>query len=571
MHITLQERQESRRAIARLNDLLTSIEGALVNKAALHPSLSKLLRQLCQTSETENQYAAIEHMLEDAKANYRARLLDAAPHSLSCFAEFMNPEEPPAHHHEWMCSHLEAIAARKIPRSMISMPPGHAKSTYCSKLFPAWYMGNHPNHRYIQGGHTNDFVEKEFGLKVKNMIISEPYHQVFPEITISKESKASGSWALAGKNGTYLTRGVGQGIAGFRAHIAAVDDPYATRADAESAAKRKEVHDWFMADFTTRLLPNAPMFIVATRWHPLDLCGVIEDMTKKGVGIPYHIVNLPAICEDEDDPLGRAIGEALWPNYYTVAILHNLMATLPSRDWNSLYRGKPVDENGGVVKGSWFKRYDVLPKDHINENGQVIRQEVKKITVSVDCASKKGERNDYTVIGVWIEGVDGRHYLAEVIRRRMEFAEMSQAIDDTCRVWRAHQLLVEDKGSGTQYIQMRTTGGVTPPCPLIPIEVGQQSKEFRFDGVTPMLEAGEVLFPEHAIWLPDYEAELLGFPGGTPHDDQVDMTSQYLARVRARRRGGTRKLLGAGSATTREPMRYQGAASRLAERSGRIG
>jgi predicted phage terminase large subunit-like protein len=577
--ITHSERLETRRAIKRLATLLTAIETSISTKKPMAPQVQLILRQLCQTSQIENQYNAIDHLLEEARAAYRVRLVEAAPTSLSCFAEVINPEEPPARHHEWMCDRLHEIADRQTLRALFSMPPGHAKSTYCSVLFPAWYMGGHQNHHYLQGGHSQDFVEKDFGLKVKNIIGGPEYAEVFPDVKISKDSGAAGSWGISGKRGTYKAKGVGQKIAGVRASIAGVDDPYGSREDAESPAIRKKVYDWYMADFTTRLLPNAPMFVVATRWHPLDLCGAIEKMSKEGRGLPYDVVNLPAICEEEGDPLGRAIGEALWPDFYTIDILNNLQETLPARDWNSLYRGRPVDENGGVVKASWFKRYDQLPKNHISEAGVILRQEIKRTTISVDCASKTGERNDYTVITVWIEDTLGRHYLADVVRARMEFTEMCNKIDSTARMWSANLILVEDKGSGTQYIQTRTTGGITPPAPVIAIDVGSASKEFRFDGVTPMIEAGEVLFPERAPWLAVYEEEILGFPGGTAHDDQVDSTSQYLARARSTRRGGTKKLSGVGLATTQQGVRLSGSIGepasrermRLAERSGRIG
>jgi len=297
-------------------------------------------------------------------------------------------------------------------------------------------------------------------------------------------------------------------------------------------------------------------------------------MSKEGIGIPYEIINLPAICEDENDALGRAIGEPLWPGFYTIDILNNLKATLPARDWNSLYRGKPVDENGGVVKASWFQRYEELPKNEENLQGVITKQIIRRTTISVDCASKKGERNDYTAIGVWIEDIDGKHYLAHVVRKKVEFNDMCDLINETARKWNANVILVEDKGSGTQYIQSYTSGNMKTPCPVVSIEVGVQTKEFRFDGVTPMLEAGEVLFPMRAPWLADYEAELLGFPGGTPHDDQVDMTSQYLARARRSRRGGTKKLMGLGAATDGYRslgVKRQGDMVGSRERSGRIG
>ena len=547
--INLIERKESRLAITRIASLLTALEASMRQGTPLDDRSKFLIGQLTRSDSDDTQRNTIEEWLETTKNAYYERLRAAAKDNLSCFAEFMNPEEPPARHHEWLCSELELVASRKIMRLMVSWPPGHGKSTYCSHLFPAWYLGNHPNHRYIQAGHTQDFVDAEFGQRVRGNINSDAYHEVFPEISVDPQSKAASRFGIARHKGRYLGRGVGQGISGFRANIASVDDPFASRADAESPAARKGVFDWFMADFTTRLLPNSPLFIVATRWHTDDLCGRLEEQNNKGLGILWKVLNFPALADDEDDPLEREIGEPLWPDFYDLAFLLGLRATLPSRDWNSLYMGKPMDLVGGAFRAEWVTRYRDFPRNSTNDHGIVTERNVRRIVVSVDSANKTGERNDYTAITVWIEDTQRRHYLVDVIHKKFEFPALCDAIEDTVNKWnkivpgsRVAALLIEDRGSGTQYIQ---THRDTAPAPLIPIEVGTTSKEFRFDGVLPMFEAGEVLLPETAVWLPDYESEILAFPMGK-FDDQVDSTSQYLAWARIRRVGGTKKLSGVG-------------------------
>ena len=455
---------------------------------------------------------------------------DAAYDDLTAFAEYVNPDEPPAFHHRFLCDKLMAAERGDLMRMLVSLPPGAAKSTYCSRLYPAWFLGRNPRKKFIQAGHTQNFVESQFGKKTRDILDSPEFQDVFTEVRLATDSRAAGLWSLNNPYGGYAAKGVGQSIAGYRAHMAVVDDPVGSRADAESELNRNSVFDWFSADFTTRLLPGAPMFVVATRWHTDDLCGRIEEMMKEGKGLPYEIVNIPAICEEENDPLGRQIGECLWPDFTPISFYLNLKATLPSRDWNSLYQGEPMDADSGMVKGSWFQRY----------TGN-IRNEVPnlRITVSVDTASKTAERNDYTAILVWLQDISGKHYLLDVVRKKLEFAEMCQEIDETSRRWGASSILVEDKGSGTQYIQTRQGKA---PAPIIAIAVPQNSKDFRFDAVSPMFEAGQVFLPERAIWLADYEKELLAFPLGK-HDDQVDATSQYLSWARGRKNiGGMSKI-----------------------------
>jgi predicted phage terminase large subunit-like protein len=478
---------------------------------------------------------------------YLNQLASEAPHSLSAFVEFMTPDEPPAAHHEFMCDTLEAMERRDEMRVALSFHPGAAKTKFCSRYFPAWYLGRNQGHKYLQGGHSQAFAENEFGKYVRDIISDDRFRQVFPDVSLHPRSTAAGNWRLRLSRGGYVTKGVGQKLAGYRGHAGGVDDPFGTREDAESEVIRKKVKDWFFADFRTRFLPNSPIFIVATRWHEEDLIGQVEILNKQGRGMPWHIININALIENEqeaaEDPLGRDVGEAMWAEYYNSETLLDLKATLPDRDWFALYKGKPRNEEGNVVKLSWFRRYQALPRNLLGPDGRVIKRNCKRISLSVDCANKKNDRANYTVVGVWMEDFEGRHYLAHVERKKVEYVELKKLIEDTAIAWQANQILVEDKGNGTSYIQERQ-GKAPAPIVAIQPEAGGD-KEFRFDAVTPMIEGGEVLLPEQASWLAEYENELLSFPNGA-NDDQVDMTSQYLSRVRKKRKYGSQKLRGAG-------------------------
>jgi len=145
---------------------------------------------------------------------------------------------------------------------------------------------------------------------------------------------------------------------------------------------------------------------------------------------------------------------------------------------------------------------------------------------------------------VWYQDVHNNHYLADVIRRQVEFTALCDLIKQQAMRWKPDACLVEDKGNGMAYLQLMKDSAAAP-CPLIPIEVGQASKEFRFDKVTPMIEAGNVYLPNTSSWLADYEKELVAFPMGK-RDDQVDMTSQYLEWQRKKIKRGSRRMTGAG-------------------------
>jgi predicted phage terminase large subunit-like protein len=478
-----------------------------------------------------------------------------------------NPIAPPGYKLAPPEPHLrpaDGSLNREIMRFMLSMPPGHCKSTHSSHHFPAWWIGKNQKKKFLQAGHSQDFVDKQIGAKVKAIIESDDYRRVFPEVRIRPDMKANAAWGLTNLKGEYVAKGVGQGIAGFRGNYAMVDDPFKTREDAESQTTRDKVFKWYADDYTTRLLPGSPLGIIMTRWHSDDICGRIMDRQKKedmerqeklekelleksqenqpGSNVyKFEIINLPAICEDEDDPLGRSLGEPLWVELFNLDELANLRVDMTAASWNSLYQGTPMDVTGGTVSPEWFKRYSQPPKKADPETNTP--NEIKRTTVSVDTANTANDRSNFTVIGVWQEDLQGRHYLIDVIRKLMELPELITEIDRVCKRNEADALLVEAKGNGLAYIQLKQDGGA--PCALVSIEVGTNSKEFRFDKVSPMFEAGIVYLPERASWLADYEKELIAFPNGK-NDDQVDMTSQYLDWAKKRKRGGTKKMKGAG-------------------------
>lgn len=490
-----------------------------------------------------------QELTEKIEDRYIDRLIGVAPRSLSCFVEAADLTEPPADHHEFMCGYLEAIERRDCMRATFSMPPGHAKTKFCTRYFPAWYMGRNPRHRYLQGGHTQDFCESEFGAYVRDIMRTPMYERVFPESMLNPRSTASGNFKLANGRGGYVTKGVGQKIAGFRGHCGGIDDAFGSREDADSQAKQIKTWNWFSADFSTRLLPGAPLFVVATRWNQEDLIAKIEKLNKEGKGIPWEIINLNGIIEDEyeaaADPLGRDIGEALWGDYYTPDVLLSYKATLDDRDWWSLYKGMPRNQEGNVVKASWFGRYLVYPRNVRDKQGRLIERNIKKVSLSVDTANKATKRAAYTAILVFIEDMDGRHYVVDVVRKKVEYTDLRDLIESTAEKWIAKVgqcdvILVEDKGNGTSYIQDRRGKA---PAPIIAIEPEKDgSKEFRFDAATPMIESKQLLLPYNATWLPDLVDELLTFPKSR-YKDQTDALSQYLNRVRKRSgKLGTKKI-----------------------------
>lgn len=540
--LTNAERKEYRTALLELEKLVNVLDSNIIRGSEIDPRTELILNRMTETSEKPNQLLALRTLYKTIDEQYDERLRYDAQFRLSPFCEYMFRHEPPALHHEFLIDHMEAVHNGDIMRLAISMPPGSAKSSYASIRFAAWHLGRRPNDRWLQGAHTQMFAKDRLGKPVRQLIADTRYKEVFPEMGISSSSGAADYFEFTGGSGYYKAVGVGVAIAGYRFEIGGIDDPISSREDAESPTVRRKLHEWYEDDFGTRPSnPRAPIFIATTRWHEDDLVGHEINKMAEGIGdYPWEIINIPAIAE-QDDPLGREEGEGLWPEVFGLDFYLMKKRGMTGRSWNSLYMGAPTDEEGGVLKREDVHRYKNIPEDQKRADGTIIKKIVKSITLSVDCAEKATQRSDYTAAMVWLETNDKKHYLIHAARIRKEFNEMVEWIENLAKEFNVDKILCEDRGAGTQYIQVKKDKPGN--APVIPINTQQKSKEFRFDGVTPMFSSGLVFLPESGTdWIADVEADLFAFPNGR-NDDYVDTTSQYLQYTRGNRaQRGVKKI-----------------------------
>ena len=548
MFLTDENRAEYRAALKQFTSYQDKVTLALAGGTPLTPVTRSILNNMTGTQELSGQAAALEFTYNSLNKQYDEALMYAGRDHYSPFCEYMFRHEVPALHHEFIIKHMEMIHHKEILRLGITLPPGAAKTTYASLRFAAWHLGRKPDDRYLQGGHTQTFAKDMLGKPVRDLINEPRYRDVFPEMVLSASSAAADYFKFAGHKGFYKAFGVGTACAGYRAEIIGVDDPFGSREDAESKTTRGRLHTWFDDDFGTRGSgTTVPIFIVNTRWHEDDLVGhELEKMADNRAEHPWTIINIPALAE-EDDPLGRAEGVGLWPEIFGTTYYEGKKRSLTGRSWNSLYQGHPTDEAGGVLSDEDVTRYQSVPVDEFDSNGDLMTKVIKHITLSVDCAEKANERADYTAATVWVETMDKKHYMIHAARTKKEFIEMVEWIESLAREYSVDEIIVEDRGAGTQYIQLRQHGGA--PAPVTAIATKQQSKEFRFDGVTPQFKIGTALLPERSSWIADVERELFAFPNGR-YDDYVDTTSQYLAKVRDGQWSGGATRMRAGLSKT---------------------
>ena len=183
----------------------------------------------------------------------------------------------PAAHHLLLIDRLEKVARGELKRLAVFMPPGSAKSTYSSILFPPWFLANAPGKSLIAASHSVDLAEK-FGRRVRGLITE---HGPVLGLALSPDSQAAGRWALT-SGSEYLAAGVGTGILGFRADGVVIDDPVRSREEAWSERARESTWEWYRADLLTRLRPGGFAVLVCTRWHEVRSCGESTERQRLG-------------------------------------------------------------------------------------------------------------------------------------------------------------------------------------------------------------------------------------------------------------------------------------------------
>ena len=197
------------------------------------------------------------------EAELASRLL--ARRRLLPFIMRINPKYLAGWVHKDICERLERfsadVAAGKSPRLMLLMPPRHGKSEIASRNFPAWHMGQYPDHEFIACSY-NVSLAMGFSRKVKQIIEDEGYAQVFPGAALDKNNQSTEEWALAGTRGGYVAAGIGGPITGKGAHVLVIDDPVKNAEEADSADQREKIWEWYNSTAYTRLAPGGGVLVI---------------------------------------------------------------------------------------------------------------------------------------------------------------------------------------------------------------------------------------------------------------------------------------------------------------------
>lgn len=434
------------------------------------------------------------------------KILATASQSLECFGLAMMPGFEVAPHHKLIIDHIERLLRGKSRKTAIICPPRHGKSTLCSIITPAYYLGKSPAGNVICASYGADLSES-FGRRVRNIISSPMYASIFPNARLSPDSSAMHRFNTT-RGGEANFVGRGGALTGKGASLLILDDLIKDQEEARSDIVCRSVIDWLQHVAFTRLSRDARVIAIATRWSERDPMGWL--LQQQG----WDVLHLPAISEGGNDPLSRPVGAPLWESTFPLPALQSIRSAVGPAVWQALYQGNPRAAQGSIFRREWFRHYREMPASFT------------KIIQSWDTAFKTGASNDFSVCTTWA-ATENAFFLLSMWRGKVEFPELKRQVVLQAEAWRPHAIIVEDKASGQSLIQELRDATTFP---LMPVKV-DSDKISRTSAVTAFFEAGKVFFPETAAWLTDLEDELAGFPGAL-HDDIVDSVTQALNHLR---------------------------------------
>ena len=455
--------------------------------------LSKLVRELARRKEREK-----------AQTDFLA------------FVKSVWPDFIYGRHHARIAAEFERVARGECKRLIINLGPRHTKSEFGSYLLPAWFLGRFPNKKVIQCSHTADLAVG-FGRKVRNLVDSPAYQEVFPNVGLRIDSKAAGRWNTSA-GGDYFAIGVGGAVTGKGADLLIIDDPHSEQ-EAAIAASNPEIYDkvyeWYTSGPRQRLQPGGSIIIIQTRWSKRDLTGQVLEAAAQRGNENWRVVEFPAILPS---------GKPLWPEFWSLEELEATREAIDVSKWQAQYQQDPTSEEGAIVKREWWRRWlkpEPPPTDFI--------------LMTWDTAFEKTQRADYSACTVWgvfyHDDKNGKTQaniiMLDATRGRYEFPELKQVVLDSYNYWQPDSIIVEKKASGAPLIyELRAMG----------IPVGEVTPTRGNDKISRLNVAADV-FHSGRVWAPNTRfadeviEEVASFPAGQ-HDDYVDTVSMALARFR---------------------------------------
>lgn len=498
----------------------SDVTSSLVSRDEFAAFVKKVLPRLDKLSP-EQQRAFIATIAD-------IRRLDAIKEARTDFLSFFKLINPTfvissKGHHGVIANAFERMVYGELKRLAISLAPRMSKSELSSIAFPAWALGKHPEWKIIQASSTDDLAT-DFGRKVKNIISSDIYQEIFPGITLSKDSKASGKFAT-NSGGEYFAIGMGGRVAGKGADVFICDDLVSEQ---EARSGDPKVYDsawsWYQSGPLQRLQPGGRICQIATRWSKADPIGrVLKKMDTDPGADRYESIVYPALDEN---------GESTFPEFWSTEELQAKKNNMLPHFWNAQYQQNPTSDSSSIVPKSRWRKWDHYSERHHG----FIPPKCGFVMLVLDTAFTKNKRSNPTAYTVWgaFEHQDSGDkapsthiILLGAGKKKMEFGELKKEAKQWIEEWKPDMTLIEAKSSGPMLRSELADAGIfTEAC----APKANEDKTLRLNSVSEVFSSGKVWY----IPVMECEAviqEVHDFPAGD-EDDYTDTVAYALRKFR---------------------------------------
>lgn len=417
-------------------------------------------------------------------------------------------------HHRFMKPVLHKVLTGEETRITISMPPRFGKSETTSYLFVAWYLGHRPSDSVIMCTHTAD-LSALFGRKIRNLLDSDVYKEIFPDTVISRDKSAANDWTTT-LGGSYLAVGIGANIAGRGAMLCIIDDAVSEQAvlSGNPDTAFASAFEWLQVGPLQRLAPGGRVIFIGTRWGKKDPIGrALSWAAGAADSAQWFEIRFPAILPS---------GKSLWPEQWPLDELLKKKAALAPAHWAAQYMQEPTSEEGALIKREWWK---IWPHDEPPECTYMIS--------SWDTAHEAKTSADYTACtlwGVWFneELQQNQLIMLDAFRGRWEFPQLKRIALEHYKERMPDTMLVEKKAAGAPLLQELRAMGI-PVSEFTPSR--GNDKRARVNAVSDLFFSGCVWIPDMR-WAHEVVQEVSEFPNGET-DDFTDTVTQAVLRYRS--------------------------------------
>lgn len=450
---------------------------------------------------------------------------------------------------------MEKVERREpgYKRVGVSIGPQFGKSQILTRSGPAWMQGRNPRLNVMVGAYNQDFANG-FGDDVRALVTAPFHRQVFPNHKLRKGGQAKDE-LISNVGGKMSFVGVGGSGTGKPADVFLIDDPIRNDEDAQSAAYREKIWNWFTKVVNTRIRKHGAIVVVHTRWSEDDLLGRLCDPEHperntryKGISDEWTYINIPAVIDDpklaealgltlevQTDPLvvemfGSKPIATLWPDQFDLTFLAQ-QKRLDKRGFAALRMGQPAPEDGDYFKASDLVEYHSLTDIPAFTNTYG----------ASDHAVSEKQRADKTVAGcVKVDSRDDIWVLPDMFWEKVETPETVEEILRQFKtykplLWWMEAELISKSFGPFLYKRMQEEKVYVAIDAVTP----SKDKPTRARSIQGRLRMKKVHFPAFAPWWSAARNQLLKFPYGT-HDDFVDWLA-HIGQGLTKEVGGTVK------------------------------